>query len=152
MPLPKGIYADPAVRRAWIEERQPIIAEFYRLVAAGLTTRKAAKEIGYTKTGIHQMRASLESLEGRTTGRAKSADIDLGLALLSLANPPGPDRQALTVREIAAWCGCSHAAIQSIERRALRKLHRRLEILLREQVITGDFADGEPTPRLAVAA
>ena len=151
MPVPKHLYVDPAVRQAWIEERQPVVAEFDRLVAAGLTTRKAARQVGYTAPGIHRMRAGLESLEGRTLGRAKSERIDLGLALLSLANPPGERREALTAEEIAAWCGCSRAAIEHIEHRALRKLKHRFNALLREQVITGDFA-GQETAAMAFAA
>lgn len=100
------------------------------------------------QTSIRQMRASVERLEGenyRLTRQAKAERIDLGLALLSLANPPGEERQALSAYDIAAWCGCTHSAIQSIERRALRKLQRRFAALLRGQVIHGDFAEADTT-------
>ena len=55
--------------------------------------------------------------------REKTANIDLGLAILSvLANPGEP----LTLDDIAAWCGCSRQAIENIERRALKKLRNAL--------------------------
>ena len=46
-------------------------------------------------------------------------DIDLGLALLGIANQ---DREALSYEEIAAWCGCHRSRIEQIEKGALRKL------------------------------
>ena len=49
--------------------------------------------------------------------------IDLGLSLLACLRKPG---ETLTAHDIAAWCGCSRAAIQAIEERALRKVRRRL--------------------------
>ena len=151
MPLPKGIYSDPEVQRTWIMERQAILDAHDGLVEGGLSSQRAAKQLGLNSSRVRELRASLERLTEVTTGRAKGARIDLGLALLSVANPPGSERQVLTASEIAAWCDCTPAAIQSIERRALRKLHRKLNALLREQVITGDFA-GEETAALAFAA
>ena len=51
----------------------------------------------------------------------RSADIDLGLAILaSTSEPPH------TCRTIAACCGCSRQRIQQIEQKALRKLRAAL--------------------------
>ena len=151
MPLPKGIYSDPAVRGAWMAERRAILGEFDRRTRAGEPISQAARAVGRTPPGLRQMRAGLESLEGRATGRTKGERIDLGLALLSVANPPGPERAVVTARDIAAWCGCSHAAIQSIERRALAKLHRRLAPLLHTWVVPGEFAAEGGVPVRAAA-
>jgi DNA-directed RNA polymerase sigma subunit (sigma70/sigma32) len=46
-------------------------------------------------------------------------EIDLGLALLSVANR---DREEMTYEDIAAWCGCHRSRIEQIEKGALRKL------------------------------
>ncbi len=48
-----------------------------------------------------------------------NSDIDLGLAILSATTQPGERR---SVREIAAYCGCTSTYIFQIEQRALRKL------------------------------
>ena len=61
---------------------------------------------------------------GRTNSRAKTARVDLGLALLSVLRRSG---EALTAHDIAAWCDCSPQTISRIERRALAKVRRRLE-------------------------
>lgn len=50
--------------------------------------------------------------------------IDLGLALLATRGERGRRR---TIREIAAWCGCSPSYTYKLERRALRKLKGRLD-------------------------
>ena len=151
MPLPKGIYSDPAVRERWIMERQSLLDRYDALVEGGASKEKAARQLGRTVATLSIMRAGLENLEHQTTGDAKGERIDLGLALLSLVNPPGAERQALSAAEIGAWCGCSHAAIQHIERRALRKLRRKLNALLREQVVSADFG-GDRLPALLSAA
>ena len=61
--------------------------------------------------------------EGGHAGREGNSYIDLGLALLAHLRKPG---EILTAHDIAAWCGCSRTAIQSIEMRALCKVRRRL--------------------------
>jgi len=55
---------------------------------------------------------------------AKTARIDLGLALLAVAAKPGSE---LTHQDIAAWCGCTRDAIYLIEKSVLRKLANRLK-------------------------
>ena len=55
--------------------------------------------------------------------RAKSDDIDLGLAISHALCKPGQKR---TSREIAAFCGCAHQRIEQIEWAALRKLKQRI--------------------------
>ena len=52
---------------------------------------------------------------------ARTANIDLGLAILaSTSEPPH------TYRTLAAYCGCSRQAIQQLEQKALRKLRATL--------------------------
>ena len=134
MPLPKGIYADAAVRRAWIAEHRATLDVFERLTGKGVQPARATRQLGLTHAGIKSMQVSLADLEGgRLTGRAKTERIDLGLALLTVAHPPEPGREPLTAADIAAWCDCTPAAIQSIERRALRKLRDKLDAILRDQ-------------------
>ncbi len=59
-----------------------------------------------------------------TTGwGVRNKDIDLGLALLSVANEA---REPMTYQDIAAWCGCHRSRIEQIEKEALRKLRGRL--------------------------
>jgi hypothetical protein len=53
----------------------------------------------------------------------KSQRIDLGLELLSIAEPGIPHTQ----EEIAAWCDCTVRTIQHMERKALAKLRRALK-------------------------
>lgn len=48
--------------------------------------------------------------------------IDLGLAIAQACNPG----KQLSLREIAAYCDCSHEVIARIERRALAKVRRAL--------------------------
>jgi hypothetical protein len=123
MPLPKGINT-PQVREAWVAERREKLAEFERLCAGGMGQTKAIRAVGLAPGGLAAMRRSVESLEeGRHVGRSGGVQIDLGLSLLSCLLLPG---ESLTCEDIAAWCGCSRAAIQSIERRALEKVRRRL--------------------------
>jgi len=50
-------------------------------------------------------------------------DIDLGLAVSSLSLEYGHTR---TYEELAAFCGCSKTAIQSIENKAIRKIRKSL--------------------------
>ena len=52
-------------------------------------------------------------------GGDKTARIDVGLALLSIAREPGA---SFTRYDIAAWAGCTNAMIYLIEKRALKKL------------------------------
>jgi hypothetical protein len=49
--------------------------------------------------------------------------VNLGLAIAGATLQPGQSR---TLREIAAYCGCSMQAVQEIERTAMRKLRNRL--------------------------
>ena len=56
-------------------------------------------------------------------GREKIARTDLGLALLQRRAIPGVP---LSRDDLAAWCGCTTAAIYLLERRALKKLRNRL--------------------------
>jgi len=55
--------------------------------------------------------------------RGEDCDIDLGLAISGAMLKPGVTRSA---NEIAAFCGCRRSAIQSIEKKALSKLRKRL--------------------------
>lgn len=55
----------------------------------------------------------------RNSGRRPSPQVDLGLALLSIARKPG---RCLTAHDIAAWCDCTRENILRIERIALKKL------------------------------
>jgi hypothetical protein len=66
-------------------------------------------------------------------GPEKSARIDLGIALLHAVAVPGVQ---YTQVEIAAWAGCTHAAIRLIEKRALWKLRQRL--LIRHDPLLGE--------------
>jgi hypothetical protein len=123
MPLPKGIN-DPAVRAAWLAQRHEKLDAFDRLVAKGMSESKAARALGMTLGGVRSMRGSAEALaDGRHIGRAGGAQIDLGLALLSIVRKPG---ECLSSEDIAAWCGCARTSIQDIEQRALRKVRQRL--------------------------
>ena len=123
MPYPRGIKT-PEVRAAWLAERRAKVAVFDRHVAEGLPRYKAARAMGSDVSSIDAMRRSLEQLEeGGHTGRSGNSYIDLGLSLLACLRKPG---EILTAHDIAAWCGCSRAAIQAIEERALRKVRRRL--------------------------
>lgn len=67
---------------------------------------------------------------------AKTARIDLGLALLAAAAPP---RAILSPVDIAAWCGCTPAMISSIEARALRRLREKVRAKFR--LSRSDMAD-----------
>ncbi len=123
MPYPKGIKT-PAIRAAWLAERQEKIVTFDRLVCEGLPRYKAARAMGSDVSSIEAMRRSVEQLEeGGHTSRSGNSYIDLGLSLLACLRKPG---ETLTAHDIAAWCGCSRAAIQTIEQRALRKVRQRL--------------------------
>jgi sigma-70-like protein len=63
----------------------------------------------------------------------RSADIDLGLAILaSTSEPPH------TCQTIAAYCGCSRQRIQQIEQKALRKLRG---ALYRDRILGEAFED-----------
>jgi len=57
-------------------------------------------------------------------GGRKGLRVELGLAVSRLSMKPGQTR---TQPELAAFCGVSHAAIQHIEYRALRKVRMALE-------------------------
>ena len=123
MPYPRGIKT-PEVRAAWLAERRAKVAWFDRLVGEGMPRYKAAQAMGSDVSSIDAMRRSLEQLEeGGHVGRSGNSYIDLGLSLLACLCKPG---ETLTAHDIAAWCGCSRAAIQAIEERALRKVRRRL--------------------------
>jgi transposase len=67
---------------------------------------------------------------------AKTARIDLGLAVLSAVVPP---RAMLSPADIAAWCGCTPAMISSIEARALRRM--REKVRARFKLSQSDMAD-----------
>ena len=58
-------------------------------------------------------------------GKKKSARVDLGLALLARVAMPGV---RYSYDEIAAFCGCTDAAIYQIERRAIAKLREQLNV------------------------
>jgi len=68
---------------------------------------------------IWQRRRQLMDPDVALSGPEKTARIALGLALLHRYCKPGVE---LTHDDIAAWAGCSVAAIYLIEQRALRKL------------------------------
>lgn len=61
--------------------------------------------------------------------RTNGAEIDLGLALLSVVRHPG---ECLTQQDVAAWCGCSRQRIEQIEKQALRKIRRRLGLATKD--------------------
>lgn len=123
MPYPKGIKT-PEVRAAWMAQRREKIRAYDQLVGKGMPRYKAARALGSEVTSIEAMRRSVEQLEaGGRIGREGSSHVDLGLALLACLRKPG---ESLTSHDIAAWCGCSHAAIQVIEKKALRKVRLRL--------------------------
>lgn len=61
----------------------------------------------------------------------RTARVDLGLQLLSIARRPGT---TFTLQEIAVWCGCGREAVRIIEQRALMKLHHRLRFGRHRQV------------------
>lgn len=65
----------------------------------------------------------------RTGWGMHKREIDLGLALLGIANQ---DREGLSCEEIAAWCGCHRSRIEQIEQGALRKLRGALHGKRRE--------------------
>jgi DNA-binding transcriptional regulator LsrR (DeoR family) len=54
--------------------------------------------------------------------KKEGCDIDLGLAISALTLRYGQTR---THQQIADFCGCSRAAIQSIENKAMRKIRVR---------------------------
>ena len=136
MPFPSGIN-DPAVRAAWLAERRRKVEAFERLVANGIPKPHAARALGTSVSGIRAMRHSIEGLEeGKHVGRSIGAHIDLGLALLSCLLMPG---ESLTSEDMAAWCGCSKSAIQSIERRALAKVRQRLVENLGEPAVAREI-------------
>lgn len=58
--------------------------------------------------------------------RDRNEEIDLGLALLSVARKPGV---RISAHDIAAWCGCSKRYIEAEERRAVNKLRLRMVAL-----------------------
>ena len=123
MPYPKGI-KNPEVRGAWLAARRDLVRRFDALVDGGTPRYKAARALGSDVSSIDAMRRSVEQLEeGGHAGREGNSYIDLGLALLAHLRKPG---ETLTAHDIAAWCGCSRAAIQAIEGRALRKVRQRL--------------------------
>ena len=124
MPYPKGIKT-PEVRAAWIKERRDNLNAFDQLVAGGSSRPQAAQTLGLNTRSVEGMRRSVEEMEEHAgfVGGAGHSYIDLGLSLLSCLLQPG---ETLTSHDIAAWCGCSRAAIERIESRALRKVHLRL--------------------------
>ncbi len=62
-------------------------------------------------------------LADRKGSPLKMRRVELGLALLQRVALPNV---CYDQREIAQWCGCTHQAIDHIEKRALRKLFRAL--------------------------
>lgn len=79
--------------------------------------------------------------QDRTVGRHgadKTARIDLGLALLQRVALPGI---CYTRQEIAAWAGCTDAAILLIERKAMRKVREALGRGDDLRAIRREFAD-----------
>ena len=54
---------------------------------------------------------------------SKTSQIDLGLVISGMSLKPGERR---TVREIAAFCGCSASNIFWIEQAALKKLRNKI--------------------------
>ncbi len=138
MPYPKGINT-AEVRAAWVAQRREQVQAFDRLVTEGMPRYKAAKALGKEVTSIEAMRRSVEQLEaGGRVGRQGSSHVDLGLALLACLRKPG---QILTSHDIAAWCGCSHAAIQTIEKKALRKVRQRLVEAVTDQELAAELRE-----------
>jgi hypothetical protein len=94
------------------------------------------KQAGVSRRGTAYVRVERRAGKWRTgfndtidydtpaCGPEKTKRVDLGLELLARRCEFG---QVLTYQEIAAWAGCTDAAIYQIEKRALRKLrHARL--------------------------
>lgn len=137
MPYPKGIKT-PEVLTVWVAERRQKLQVFDQLVCEGMPRYKAAQVIGVHVSSIEGMRRSVEQLEGGgdIIGRAGNSYIDLGLSLLGCLRRPG---ETLTSHDIAAWCGCSRAAIQAIEERALRKVRLRLAATATDQELAEEL-------------
>lgn len=76
------------------------------------------------KSRRQAIRRECQDLSVGKHGRDKSERIDLGLALFQRVALPGVQ---YTRDEIAAWAGCTDAAILLIERTALKKLRCRLQ-------------------------
>ena len=137
MPYPKGIKT-PEVLNEWLAERREKLRRFDQLVHEGIPRYKAAQVVGVHASSIEGMRRSVEQLEGggEVIGRAGNSYIDLGLSLLACLRKPG---ETLTSHDIAAWCGCSRAAIQAIEERALRKVRTRLVATATDQELADEL-------------
>lgn len=56
-------------------------------------------------------------------------ELDFELAALHAVAEPG---EAMTLDEIAEWCGVSHEGIRRIEQKALRKIRKELIHLIRD--------------------
>jgi hypothetical protein len=69
-------------------------------------------------------RAATKDLSVPRTGREKTARVDLGIALLHRVAVPGVQ---YTTDEIAAWAGCTNGMITLIERKALKKVRKKLD-------------------------
>jgi DNA-directed RNA polymerase specialized sigma24 family protein len=72
-----------------------------------------------------------------TNTKEDSKDLDLHLAALSAIRAKHGYKHAMTTKEIADVCGCSHQNITLIEERALKKIKLRLQDL----GINGDDAN-----------
>ncbi len=147
MPYPKGIRTEK-VRAVWLSKRRERVQAFDQLVEQGVPRYKAAKALGSDVSSLEAMRRSIENLEsGPLVGREGSSHIDLGLSLLACLRRPGEN---LTAHDIAAWCGCSRAAIQAIENRALRKLRVRLIEAAADQELVEELKETLTRRRQAV--
>jgi hypothetical protein len=76
----------------------------------------------YRQAYSSKRRANTADKEVPATGVEKTERVSLGLSIFYNGHAlPGA---CYTYDEIAAWAGCTDAAIMSIERRALRKLRK----------------------------
>ena len=72
-------------------------------------------------------------------GKEKTRHILERMTLLAARRMPG---QTFTAQQVGDFCGCSHAAVQQMERESLRKVRERLRKALglsRSQIINGEF-------------
>jgi hypothetical protein len=80
-------------------------------------------------------------------GPARSARVDLGLAIFACHRLPGVQ---YTRAEIAEWAGVTEGAIWVIERKAIHKLRRALHLRgdrLLAELLTGLFEERRPARR-----
>ena len=71
-----------------------------------------------------------------TATQKKQRDMDLGLAVSGATLEPGQRRSA---KMLARYCGCTHQAIEAIEKKALRKIRWALADDLKDIISAHDI-------------